>query len=172
MSTETRSLQRTNPISRRGFIGSMGVVAGAAALAPRSASAQAPPAGPANPASTVTTPPREFGRGAQPSTYVDADVITIDPAFNSLRQGNTPLLRLWTGSLWAEGPAWSGQGRYLVWSDIPNNRQLRWMEDDGRVTASAARRTTPTATPSTSRGASSPASTSRGAWCATSTTAR
>jgi gluconolactonase len=36
--------------------------------------------------------------------------------------------------LWSEGPAWSSQGRYLVWSDIPNNRQLRWLEDDGRVT--------------------------------------
>ncbi|PYM81748.1 MAG: gluconolactonase, partial [Candidatus Rokuibacteriota bacterium] len=33
----------------------------------------------------------------------------------------------------SEGPAWSGQGRYLVWSDIPNNRQMRWLEDDGRV---------------------------------------
>ena len=42
--------------------------------------------------------------------------------------------RLWTGALWAEGPAWSGLGRYLVWSDIPNNLQLRWLEDDGRVT--------------------------------------
>jgi gluconolactonase len=35
--------------------------------------------------------------------------------------------------LWAEGPAWSAQGRYLLWSDIPNNRQMRWSEDDGRV---------------------------------------
>jgi len=35
--------------------------------------------------------------------------------------------------LWSEGPAWSGQGRYLVWSDIPNNRQLRWIEDEERV---------------------------------------
>ena len=35
--------------------------------------------------------------------------------------------------LWAEGPAWSAQGRYLLWSDIPNNRQMRWSEDDGHV---------------------------------------
>ena len=35
--------------------------------------------------------------------------------------------------LWAEGPAWSAQGRYLLWSDIPNNRQMRWSEEDGRV---------------------------------------
>ena len=93
MSTETRSLERTNPISRRGFIGGMGVIAGAATLTPRAALAQAPPPGPATPSSTVTTPPRDFGRGAQPTTYVDPDVITVDPAFNGLRQGNTPILR-------------------------------------------------------------------------------
>ncbi|PYM16643.1 MAG: gluconolactonase [Candidatus Rokuibacteriota bacterium] len=113
----------------------MTAVAGTTVLAPVVARAQAPPAGkPAEPLSTITTPPREWGPNAQPMTYVDPDVITVDPAFNGLRQGNTPLLRLWTGSLWAEGPAWNGQGRYLVWSDIPNNRQLRWLEDDGRVT--------------------------------------
>ena len=42
-------------------------------------------------------------------------------------------------TLWAEGPAWNGVGRYLVWSDIPNNVQLRWIEDDGHVTRSATR---------------------------------
>jgi gluconolactonase len=132
MSLETRGLERRDPISRRRFLGNVGAVAaGVAAVAPRVAVAQAPPAGPATPLSTVTTPPRDF---SQPATYVDPDVITIDPAFNSLRQGNTPLLRLWTGALWSEGPAWSGVGKYLVWSDIPNNRQLRWIEDDGRVT--------------------------------------
>jgi gluconolactonase len=53
--------------------------------------------------------------------------------FNGLAQPNSAITRLWTGALWSEGPAWSAQGRYLVWSDIPNNRQLRWIEDDGRV---------------------------------------
>jgi gluconolactonase len=38
------------------------------------------------------------------------------------------------GTLWAEGPAWNGVGRYLVWSDIPNNVQMRWIEEDSRVT--------------------------------------
>jgi gluconolactonase len=48
-------------------------------------------------------------------------------------------VRLWHGPvqgkgiLWAEGPAWCAQGRYLLWSDIPNDRQLRWLEDDGHV---------------------------------------
>src|SRR5262249_1394009 len=86
------------------------------------------------PPSTVTIPPRDFGPNAPPNTYTDPDVIAIDPAFGAMTQGNTPLKRLWTGSLWSEGPAWSAQGHYLVWSDIPNNRQLRWTEDDERVT--------------------------------------
>ena len=38
--------------------------------------------------------------------------------------------------LWAEGPVWSSVGKYLLWSDIPNNRQLRWLLDDGQVTVS------------------------------------
>src|SRR5207253_2520636 len=44
-----------------------------------------------------------------------------------------PIRRLHTGMLWAEGPAWNGVGRYLVWSDIPNNVQMRWLDDDGHV---------------------------------------
>jgi gluconolactonase len=46
---------------------------------------------------------------------------------------NTTIQRLWTGALWAEGPAWNGAGRYLVWSDLPDNRQMRWLEEDGHV---------------------------------------
>ena len=87
---------------------------------------------PRRPSSPI--PPRDFGPGGAPTTYfTDPDVLTVDPAFNGLRQPNTPIQRLWTGALWTEGPAWNSQGRYLVWSDIPNNRQLRWLEDDGRV---------------------------------------
>ena len=83
--------------------------------------------------------------------------------------GNTPIRRLHTGTLWAEGPGWNGVGRYLVWSDIPNNVQLRWIEDDGRVTISGTLPATATATPSTTKAASCPASTATAASCATST---
>jgi gluconolactonase len=123
-------------LSRRSMLRAAGVAAGAIALAPAVSTAQPPPAGrPAEPASTITTPPRDFGPGGAPTTYFqDPDVITVDPAFNGLRQANAAIQRLWTGALWSEGPAWNGQGRYLVWSDIPNNRQLRWLEDDGSVT--------------------------------------
>jgi hypothetical protein len=83
---------------------------------------------------TITTPPRDFAPGGAPTTYFwDPDIIAVDPSFNDLAQPNTAIKRLYTGLLWAEGPAWNAQGRYLVWSDIPNNRQMRWLEDDGHV---------------------------------------
>jgi gluconolactonase len=55
------------------------------------------------------------------------------PRFEKLIQGNSPIRRLHTGMLWAEGPAWNGSGNYLVWSDIPNNAQLRYLPEDGHV---------------------------------------
>jgi gluconolactonase len=124
----------TGGVTRRSLLKTFGVVAGTAIAAPRIAAAQAqqPPAGPP---STITNPPRDFGPNAPPTTYfTDPDILVDDPAFGGLIQVNSSIKRLWTGSLWAEGPAWSGAGRYLVWSDIPNNIQLRWLEDDGRVT--------------------------------------
>src|SRR5579884_4039419 len=89
---------------------------------------------PARPPSTVTNPPRQWGPDAPPNIYPDPDVLVLDTRFRRLIVGNTPLLRLWTGALWAEGPAWSSQGRYLVWSDVGGDVQYRWLQDDGRVT--------------------------------------
>ena len=158
-------------LSRRSMLKTVGVAAGAAALSPAIVLAQAPPAGgPVAPPSTVTSPPRDFGPGGAPTTYFqDPDVITIDPMFNGLRQPNAAIKRLWTGALWSEGPAWSGQGRYLVWSDIPNSRQLRWLEDDGGISVFRSPSNNSNGNTFDFQGASSPASTSRGAWCATST---
>ena len=120
-------------ISRRTAIKAMGAVAGAAVIAPAIARAQ-PAGGPIAPPSTVTSPPRDFGPGGAPTTYFwDPDIIAVDPKFYDIAQPNSAIKRLWTGALWSEGPAWSSQGRYLVWSDIPNNRQMRWLEDDGRI---------------------------------------
>lgn len=119
-------------LSRRQAV-RMLAVSGGALLGRRTLSAQAPQS--AAPPSTITNPPRDFGPTAPPTTYFsDPDIVVVDPQFSALVQGNTAIRRLWTGALWSEGPAWSGQGRYLVWSDIPNNRQLRWSEDDERVT--------------------------------------
>jgi len=69
-----------------------------------------------------------------PTRYPDADIISLDKRFDKYKLGNTPIQRLHVGTLWAEGPAWNAVGRYLVYSDIPNNRQLRWLEEDGHVT--------------------------------------
>lgn len=66
--------------------------------------------------------------------YPDPRVVVLDERFARYRIGNTPLERLHHGTLWAEGPAWNGVGRFLVWSDIPRNVQHRWLEEDGHVT--------------------------------------
>jgi gluconolactonase len=71
--------------------------------------------------------------GTNPTRYPDPDIVVLDKRFAKYKVGNTPIQRLWTGALWAEGPAWSGEGHYLVWSDIPNNRQMRWLEEDSHV---------------------------------------
>ncbi len=76
---------------------------------------------------------RDYGPQAQPVRYPDPDILVIDKRFSKYKLGNTPILRLHTGTLWAEGPAWNGVGRYLLWSDIPNDVQLRWLEEDGHV---------------------------------------
>lgn len=99
----------TPPTSRRSFLTGLGALAAAPLLA------------------------RDFGPGAAPTRYPDPDVIVLDPAFAKYKIGNAPIERLHTGMYWAEGPAWSGAGSYLVWSDIPNDTHLRWLQDDGHV---------------------------------------
>jgi gluconolactonase len=58
---------------------------------------------------------------------------TRDRRFAACLTGHGRVERLWTGARWCEGPAWFPAGRYLVWSDIPNDRMLRWDETDGSV---------------------------------------
>ncbi|MEO8687809.1 MAG: SMP-30/gluconolactonase/LRE family protein [Solirubrobacteraceae bacterium] len=58
---------------------------------------------------------------------------TLDPRFGALANSSARLERLATGCRWAEGPAYFPAGRFLVWSDIPNDRMLRWDESDGSV---------------------------------------
>ncbi|MBP8310198.1 MAG: SMP-30/gluconolactonase/LRE family protein [Burkholderiaceae bacterium] len=57
----------------------------------------------------------------------------IDAEFAGCFVGHARLERLWTGCRWAEGPAWFGGGRYLLWSDLPNDRLLRYDDTDGSV---------------------------------------
>jgi gluconolactonase len=77
--------------------------------------------------------PRRYGPNSELVRYPDPDVIVLDKRFASIKIGNSPIRRLHTGMLWAEGPAWNSVGKYLVLSDIPNDVQLRWIEDDGHV---------------------------------------
>jgi len=77
--------------------------------------------------------PRDWS-GQIPVRYPDPDIVAIDRRFGRYVVGNTTIHRLYTGTLWSEGPAWNGVGRFLVWSDIPNNVQMRWIEEDGRIT--------------------------------------
>lgn len=58
---------------------------------------------------------------------------SYDPEFDACLIGHARVERLWTGARWSEGPAWFAAGRYLIWSDIPNNRMLRWDDTDGAV---------------------------------------
>jgi gluconolactonase len=71
--------------------------------------------------------------GNLPDTrYPDPRVESLDKRFK-YKIGNAAIERIATGFRWAEGPAYFRAGRYLIWSDIPNNRQMRWLEDDGHV---------------------------------------
>lgn len=60
-------------------------------------------------------------------------IIVLDPRFTACFAGHVRVERLWTGARWAEGPAWFAAGRYLIWSDIPNNRMMRLVEPSAEV---------------------------------------
>ncbi len=94
-------------LDRRGFLAAATALAAATSMAPSAFA-------------------RNFGPDAEPVRYPDPDIVVLDKRFKA-RLGNTPIQRLHHGTLWAEGPAWSGVGRYLLWSDIPNNEQLRFI---------------------------------------------
>ncbi len=67
----------------------------------------------------------------RPVSYPDPAVEVVDPRFKAYALGNAAVERLFTGLRWGEGPVWFGDGRYLLFSDIPNNRILRWDEATG-----------------------------------------
>jgi gluconolactonase len=106
-------MKNADSFSRRTWLAAMG--AAAASLAPQ-----------------VSAQTRDWS-GHEPLRYPDPDVISLDKRFTKYRIQSANLERVCTGMRWAEGPAWSGPGGYLMWSDIPNNRQMRWLEEDGHV---------------------------------------
>jgi gluconolactonase len=120
---------RPETIGRRGFIrnasAALSATACAASATVKSVATQQ------TPSDSSTT--RRYDPGAAPVRYPDPDIVVLDKRFAKIKIGNSPIKRLHRGMLWAEGPTWNGVGRYLVWSDIPNDVQLRWIEDDGHV---------------------------------------
>jgi gluconolactonase len=65
--------------------------------------------------------------------YPDPLVQVIDPSFAKYKLNLAKVERIATGMRWAEGPVWFGDGRYLLWSDIPNQRMMKWEEETGAV---------------------------------------
>src|SRR5216117_51053 len=77
--------------------------------------------------------PRAFAQWQPSQRYPDPSVKIVDPSFARYRLGLAKVERIASGTRWNEGPAWFGDGRYLLWSDIPNNRIMKWEEETGRV---------------------------------------
>jgi gluconolactonase len=71
-------------------------------------------------------------RGFVPSAYPDSRVESLDKRFK-YKVGNAAVEKIASGSRWAEGPVYFNDMRCLLWSDAPNNRIMRWSEDDGHV---------------------------------------
>jgi gluconolactonase len=65
--------------------------------------------------------------------YPDPAIQIVDQSFARYRLAAAKVERLATGCRWAEGPVWFGDGRYVLWSDIPNNRVMRWDEETGQA---------------------------------------
>lgn len=110
-------IDATSDIGRRGFLAATAATAAAVVMGRN------------------TTLARDYGENAPPVRYPDPDIVTLDDRFDKVKLGNTAIRRVYHSRemLWAEGPAWNGVGKYLLWSDIPNNVQMRWIADDGRV---------------------------------------
>jgi len=111
---ETSIITPAGEITRRSFL-STGVALAGAALARRALSAE------------------QDSPGTHPVRYPDPRIVVLDDRFTRYKLINAAIERLWTGAAWAEGCAWNAGGRFLVWSDIPNNRQLRRLDEDGHV---------------------------------------
>src|SRR4051812_33250865 len=88
-------------------------------------------------------PPPEFGIGSSQSvrkpldpqdrTMPENPYLVLDERFRACFNRTAAVEKLWSGARWTEGPAYLPAGRYLVFSDIPNNRILRFDECDGAV---------------------------------------
>jgi gluconolactonase len=123
-------MNRNDGASRRAVVRGIAGTVGTAALAPI-AFAQQPSAATGTPPTVISNPPRQWGRHAPPSIYPDPDIII--PSFEQYLLGITAIHRIATGFPWTEGPAWSSEGQYFVFSDVQGNTQYRLLWDNRRV---------------------------------------
>src|SRR2546422_901659 len=77
--------------------------------------------------------PRAFAQWQPSQRYPDPLIKIVDPSFARYRLALAKVERIASGMRWCEGPVWVGDGRYLLWSDIPNNRIMKWEEETGAV---------------------------------------
>src|SRR5215813_2550415 len=82
----------------------------------------------------------DFGSGGgsawaaeTPIRYPEPNIKVLDPRFQRYVLGNAAIERIAGGCRFTEGPVWFGDGRYLLWSDIPNDRILKWEEETGAI---------------------------------------
>jgi gluconolactonase len=80
----------------------------------------------------MTSDPRR-NDGAGPIRYPDPNIKVLDPRFAKYALGNAAIERIAGGCRFTEGPVWFGDGRYLLWSDIPDDRILKWEEETGAI---------------------------------------
>ncbi len=82
----------------------------------------------------TTSKPPEFPNGWSAATrYPDPAIIHLDPSFANYHLVLSAVEKLASGCRWSEGPVWFGDARMVVWSDIPNNRMMKWDEETGAV---------------------------------------
>jgi gluconolactonase len=108
------------------------MLAGAAATVPTLAFAQPKSGGPLPGTSVLNG--RTYGPDAPPVNYPDPDVLILSPDANKLFIGHSNIKRVGTGMIWAEGPAWSNMGQYVVWSDVTGDTQYRYIWETGEIT--------------------------------------
>ncbi|HQT78539.1 MAG: gluconolactonase [Rhodospirillales bacterium 20-64-7] len=116
-------------LSRRATLAGLATTAAAGTAFGQQREAERP-----TPPSVVSNPPRMWGEWAPPEIYPDPDIIIMDPSFQRYLLGITAIHRVATGFKWTEGPAWSSEGRYLVFSDVQANVQYRYVWETGDVT--------------------------------------
>jgi gluconolactonase len=81
--------------------------------------------------SAPVSPGSAAGVGGAKKTMVASDYVVLDERFGRCINRSASVEKLYTGCRWAEGPAYLPLARSLIWSDIPNDRMLRWDETTG-----------------------------------------